>query len=365
MWILKILMNIARKPGSGKRVFVGVSGGVDSSVAALLLKLYGYDVTSVFIRTWQPDWIECTWRDERRDAMRVCSYLNIPFIELDLEHEYKTGVADYMISEYRKGRTPNPDVMCNREVKFGGFLRYAIEQGADYVATGHYAQNIDNELIKGNDIGKDQTYFLWTLTTEQLSHILFPVGHLPKKHVRTLAKLFGLPTAIKKDSQGICFIGDIDMKEFLKHYIDEIPGEVVNEKGEIIGSHNGVLFYTLGERHGFHITKKGTDDSPYYVIAKNVQQNQLIVSEHPEQNSINTNQSVSVSDVVLRIATHQNFKQKYQAQIRYHGEFKDCELIKNNNQYSVIFYDTDYTIAAGQSIVFYDNNICIGGGIVV
>jgi len=141
MWFFKILINIVKKPGSGKRVFVGVSGGVDSSVAALLLKLYGYDVTGVFIRTWQPDWIECTWRDERRDAMRVCAYINIPFIELNLEHEYKTGVADYMIAEYRKGRTPNPDVMCNREVKFGGFLRYAMEHRADYIATGHYAQN--------------------------------------------------------------------------------------------------------------------------------------------------------------------------------------------------------------------------------
>lgn len=364
MWFLKILINIIRKPGLGKRVFVGVSGGVDSSVAALILKLYGYDVSGVFIRTWQPDWIECTWRDERRDAMRVCAYIGIPFTELNLEHEYKTGVADYMITEYKKGRTPNPDVMCNREVKFGGFLRYAIDQGADYVATGHYAQNINNQLIKGNDITKDQSYFLWTLTTEQLSHALFPVGHLPKKYVRLLAKLFRLPTAVKKDSQGICFIGEIDMKEFLKHYIDEIPGNVVNEQGEVIGTHNGVLFYTLGERHGFHITKKGTNDHPYYVIGKNIDLNQLIVSDHLQQYSPDVLQTVSLRDVVFRYDIQNNLEKTYQAQIRYHGEFKDCHIVDNNGEYSVVFNNTDYTIAPGQSIVLYDNTICIGGGIV-
>lgn len=365
MWFFKILMNIIRKPGSGKQVFVGVSGGVDSSVAALLLKLYGYDVTGVFIRTWQPDWIECTWRDERRDAMRVCAYLGIPFIELDLEHEYKTGVADYMINEYRAGRTPNPDVMCNREVKFGGFLRYAMEQNADYVATGHYARNIDNKLAKGNDVSKDQSYFLWTLTHEQLKHILFPVGHLPKKQVRMLAEWFGLPTAIKKDSQGICFIGDIDMKEFLRHYIDEVPGNVVNEKGEIIGNHNGVLFYTLGERHGFHIAKKGIDDKPYYVIGKDVEHNKLIASEHPYKDNEKSPQTVVLRDVVLRMRSEGNFIKDCQAQIRYHGEFKNCKLINENNIYSVTFDHTDYTIAPGQSVVLYDNDICIGGGIVV
>ncbi len=160
MWLIRIIWNIITKPGRGRRVFVGVSGGVDSSVSALLLKLFGYDVTGVFIRTWQPDWIECTWRDERRDAMRVCAHLKIPFLELDLEQEYKTGVADYMIREYRAGRTPNPDIMCNREVKFGGFLKYAITNSVDFVATGHYATTDQKNLFKGRDISKDQSYFL-------------------------------------------------------------------------------------------------------------------------------------------------------------------------------------------------------------
>ncbi|MGB0925185.1 MAG: hypothetical protein ACPGTS_00575, partial [Minisyncoccia bacterium] len=178
-----------------KTVFVGVSGGVDSSVTAALLIDQGYHVVGVFIRTWQPDWIECTWRDERRDAIRVCAHLNIPFVELDLEHEYKTGVADYMIAEYRRGRTPNPDVMCNREVKFGGFLKWALAHGADYVATGHYVdrrvlKNGQVEMLRGNDDNKDQSYFLWTLEQSELQHILFPVGNIPKSHVRELASKY-------------------------------------------------------------------------------------------------------------------------------------------------------------------------------
>lgn len=269
-WLSKWL-----RPHPKKKVFVGVSGGVDSSVTAALLQDQGYDVVGVFIRTWQPDWIECTWLHERRDAMRVCAHLNIPFLELDLEQEYKQGVADYMIAEYRAGRTPNPDVMCNREVKFGGFLQWALKQGADYIATGHYARVIHREnesvLLQGKDLTKDQSYFLWTLTEEQLRHVLFPIGEFQKTQVRELAKKYHLPTAVKKDSQGICFIGEIDMKEFLKHYIDIHPGDVVNEQGEIIGYHQGALFHTLGERHGFTITKKGTQDAPYYVIAKDIQ----------------------------------------------------------------------------------------------
>ena len=198
----------------GKTVFVGVSGGVDSSVSAALLKDQGYSVVGVFIRTWQPDFIECTWRDERRDAMRVCAHLDIPFLECDAEDAYKNGVADYMIEEYKKGNTPNPDVMCNREVKFGVFWKFAKDHGADYIATGHYAVN-NNGLRKSPDASKDQSYFLWTLTQDDLIHVLFPVGHLDKKDVRKLAEKYKLPTATKKDSQGVCFLGPLDMKEFL------------------------------------------------------------------------------------------------------------------------------------------------------
>src|SRR3972149_2581934 len=200
-----------------KMVFVGLSGGVDSSVTAALLKEQGYEVVGVFIKTWQPDFIECTWPEERRDAMRVAAHLDIPFLTFDLEKEYKKEVGDYMVSEYRAGRTPNPDVMCNKEIKFGAFLQKALAMGADFVATGHYAEisQIRNvfSLKKSPDPSKDQSYFLWTLTQEQLAHILFPIGHFKKTEVRKLAKKFALPVAEKKDSQGICFLGDIDLKD--------------------------------------------------------------------------------------------------------------------------------------------------------
>ena len=214
------------KPHKAK-VFVGLSGGVDSAVSAAILQKAGYDIIGVYIKVWQPDWISCTWKDERRDAMRVAAYLGIPFVTLDLVKEYKEGVIDYMISEYSLGRTPNPDVMCNREVKFGGFWKWAKAHGADFVATGHYAQNIKDvttkkdsvktlggySLLAGEDKNKDQSYFLWTLNQKDLEHILFPVGHLEKIDVRKLATKFGLPNALKKDSQGLCFIGKVDIKE--------------------------------------------------------------------------------------------------------------------------------------------------------
>jgi len=360
MWFIKYLLNIVTKPGLGKRVFVGVSGGVDSSVSALLLKLYGYDVTGVFMRTWQPEWIECTWREERRDAMRVCAHLEIPFIELDLEKEYKQGVADYMIAEYKKGRTPNPDVMCNREVKFGGFLKWALENKADYIATGHYAQKNSNSLVKGIDPAKDQSYFLWTLTAEQLRHVLFPIGHIKKNIVRKLASWYKLPTAVKKDSQGICFIGEIDMKDFLKHYIDDQPGNVIDKSGAVIGHHDGVLMYTFGERHGFTITSKGTDDAPYYVVGKDIEKNNLIVSSSPEKKT--PLQEITLIDCVWRELLQDK---KYMVHIRYHGESKPCKVHRDgNNKYILTLDMSDNTIAPGQSMVLYDDSTCIGGGIV-
>lgn len=350
-------MNMADTTKKNKKVFVGLSGGVDSSVSAALLKDEGYNVTGVFIKVWQPDFIECTWKEDRLDAMRVASLLDIPCITLDLEKEYKQGVIDYMIDEYRSGRTPNPDVMCNKEVKFGAFLKWAITNGADYVATGHYAQIEDGVLKKSKDDNKDQTYFLWTLTKEQLSHVLFPVGHLTKPEVRTLAEKYNLPTQAKKDSQGLCFVGTIDIKTLLKNYIEEKRGDVVNEIGEIIGHHEGVTFYTIGERHGFVIDKKGTDDKPYFIIGKDVQKNTITVSHsapYKEQGGVICLEKINFVTSVKQGGI-------YEARARYRAPLGKVEVI---DEYTMKVIDGDITAVSGQSLVLYDKEFCIGGGII-
>lgn len=344
-------------------IFVGLSGGVDSAVSATLLKKSGYEVVGVFIKTWHPDFLECNEEDERRDAMRVAAHLDIPFLTFDLEDVYKKEVADYMIREYKAGRTPNPDVMCNKEVKFGAFLKKAIAMGADYVATGHYSQNKKNKLTKGVDITKDQSYFLWTLNQKQLSKIIFPIGHLKKTQVRTLAKKFKLPVAEKHDSQGICFLGAVDLKEFLKHYIKPKKGKVVNEKGEVIGHHEGAVFHTLGERHGFTITKKGPNDGAYYVVAKDIKKNILIVSQEQNYHSkVGADIRIENTNWISGIPTEDK---KYTAQIRYHGELLSCQIKIPRQGLGTIKFEKPILVAAGQSIVIYDKDICLGGGVVV
>ena len=363
-----------------KTVFVGISGGVDSAVSAALLKEQGYDVVGVFIRTWHPEFLECNEEEERRDAMRVAAHLDIPFLTFDLQDVYKKEVADYMIDEYKNGRTPNPDVMCNKEVKFGAFLKKAFAMGADYVATGHYAQAKKMMLFRGNDVTKDQSYFLWTLNKTQLSKILFPIGHLPKSEVRKLAKKFKLPVAEKKDSQGICFLGDIDLKEFLKHYIKEKRGKVLNENGEEIGYHDGVVFHTLGERRGFTIIKKSPNDRAFYVVGKDLKKNILIVSQ--DKNSFKKGLG-SAAARARGIFQQKNIRalfessfclslkntnwiitpkldKKYTAQVRYHGELLSCYVKKNQ-----IIFEKPTLVDAGQSVVVYDGDICLGGGVVV
>jgi tRNA-uridine 2-sulfurtransferase len=399
-----------------KVVFVGLSGGVDSAVSAALLKKQGFEVVGVFIKTWHPDFLVCNEEAEQRDAMRVAAHLDIPFLTFDFADVYKKEVADYMIREYKKGRTPNPDVMCNKEVKFGAFLKKALALGADFVATGHYTQTRQNSsifelpegpalvlegraqgrkngrilksLYKGIDPSKDQSYFLWTLNQKQLSKILFPVGNLKKTEVRKLAKKFNLPVAEKKDSQGICFLGAVDLKEFLKHYIKEKKGQVVNIAGEVIGYHDGAVFHTLGERHGFTITKKSPIDGAYYVVGKDVKKNILVVSQ--SKNSKNS-PAFALGDKRTgdpRLLNFLNFSiflentnwiskipepnKIYTAQIRYHGEFLPCRIkIFPRNKAEVIFQKlasnlpVKNLVAAGQSCVIYDKDICLGGGVVV
>ncbi len=386
-------------------IFVGLSGGVDSAVSAALLKKEGHEVVGVFIKTWHPDFLECNEEDERRDAMRVAAHLDIPFLTLDLEDVYKKEVADYMISEYRAGRTPNPDVMCNKEVKFGAFLKKALSMGADYVATGHYTRKTENSknsldgrfrpkggektknflrfsvLQKAVDPSKDQSYFLWTLNQNQLSKILFPIGHLKKTEVRKLAKKFKLPVAEKHDSQGICFLGAIDLKEFLKHYIKTKKGKVLNTEGEVIGHHDGAVFHTLGERHGFVITKKSPNDKAYYIVAKDIKKNILVVSQKNQKDTFSqslgdelrsttpskkhiSNFSVNIDNANWILDIPEENK-TYTAQIRYHGEFLFCKIKIKSKLGAEVIFEKPIMVASGQSIVVYDNDVCLGGGVVV
>ena len=357
------------KKERNKKVFVGLSGGVDSSVSAALLQEQGFDVTGVFIKVWQPDFLPCNWKQDRLDAMRVCAKLGISFLTLDLEKEYKEGVVDYMIAEYKAGRTPNPDVMCNRYVKFGGFFKWAMEQGADYVATGHYARvgknkKAETELFAGRDQNKDQSYFLWTLTQKELSRTLFPVGNIEKPEVRKLAKKFGLVTAEKKDSQGLCFVGKVDMKEFLKHYLNEKSGDVLNEKSEVIGSHEGAFFYTIGERHGFTVVKKTPHDGPYYVVAKNLEKNTITVSQK-EPGEILKNEKIITLSKTSWTRELPMVGKKYQARIRYRAPLESCTLEQVRVSHARFVFETaQNAVTPGQSLVLYDGDECLGGGII-
>ena len=327
-----------------KKVFVGVSGGVDSSVSLALLKEQGFDVTGVFLKVWYPDFMPCDWKNERLSAMRVCAKLQVPFITIDAEKEYKKEVVDYMIQEYRSGRVPNPDIFCNKYVKFGVFLKKALEMGADFVATGHYAikQEIGNdkeevikyELRESKDKEKDQSYFLYTLNQDQLKHILFPVGHLTKPEVRELAKKFELPTATKKDSQGLCFMGNIDIKEFLSHYIKPKSGKVLNESGKVIGVHEGVEFLTIGQRHGFTITEKGNEDSRMFITNKDLDKNTITISEKKE-NFDGKIKNFTIKNLHFISGNEMKLPYKTSVRIRYRQEKQTCSINKTDDLYNI------------------------------
>ena len=339
-------------------MFVGVSGGVDSSVAAYLLKKQGYDVHGVFVKTWSPEWLPCTWVAEKRDAMRVCAHLGIPFHFLDAEEEYKKGVAEYMIAEYRAGRTPNPDVLCNRVIKFGVMWKYARTHGASHVATGHYARVEDRRLLTGVDQSKDQSYFLWMLTREDLEHVLFPIGHLQKSEVRSIAEKAGLFTGEKKDSQGICFLGDVDMREFLGHYIEQKQGNVVTKDGRVVGVHEGVWFYTLGERHGFTITDSQLRQTPHYVVGKDIERNEIVVASSVAPDEVSRKRTVTLREFNLINDIETNAH--YLAQVRYHGKKYPVSILENNT----VVIEADDTIPLGQSLVIYKDDVLVGGGVI-
>ncbi|HBD24941.1 MAG: tRNA 2-thiouridine(34) synthase MnmA [Candidatus Zambryskibacteria bacterium RIFOXYD1_FULL_40_13] len=351
------------------KVFVGVSGGVDSSVALALLKKDGYDVTGVFLKVWHPDFLPCEWKEERRSAMRVCATMEVPFMTIDCETEYKKDVVDYMIREYSLGRVPNPDVFCNKYVKFGVFLKKALEMGADFIATGHYAQKYEHtnkyELKEGVDKNKDQSYFLYTLNQEQLQKVLFPIGHLTKPEVRKLALKFKLPTATKKDSQGLCFIGKVDMKDFLSHYIEIKRGDVLNTKNEVIGYHDGAMFYTIGQRHGFTITSKSNDGPRLFVISKDLEQNTIKVADkESDASEVYSVKELFLPEIHFISDTDITFPCKISARIRYRQEKQECTLEKKTDGFHILFNESQNGVPVGQSAVLYDGEVCLGGGVI-
>lgn len=355
------------------KVFVGMSGGVDSSVAALLLKKQGYDVTGVFIKSYNID--GCAERDAE-DARRVAEHIGIPFYVFDFEKEYKKKVVDYMIEGYKAGITPNPDVMCNREIKFGLFLKRAISMGADYVATGHYVRLLQKDgvywLAEAKDKNKDQSYFLWTLTQKELSHSIFPLGDLIKPKVRAIAKKAGLSTADKKDSQGVCFLGMFDVKDFLKKHIKVKRGSVVNGAGEIIGEHDGAELYTIGQRHGFRLNKKanakGSEETKaHYVAAKEIKSNIVVVAEGSENPALFRKEVRLVGlNLVLPIIKDT----KVMARVRYRQPLSEAILAVHGSKarptYRLVFKKPQKFVAEGQSAVFYKKGgLLAGGGIIV
>ncbi|MDE1988735.1 MAG: tRNA 2-thiouridine(34) synthase MnmA, partial [Patescibacteria group bacterium] len=275
------------------------------------------------------------------------------------------------ISEYKAGKTPNPDVNCNKYIKFGGFFDFAMKSGADFVATGHYARIEKNEetdtyeLLAGKDKSKDQSYFLWNLTQKHLSRTFFPVGNLLKTEVRKTARKFNLPVSEKKDSQGLCFIGKVDMKDFLKHYIPPKKGNVLNEEGEVVGWHEGAYFYTIGQRHGFTITKKSPEEKSYYIISKDISSNAITVSHNPLIQGISSSKKIIISGTNWTTGDPLDFSKKYKARIRYRAPLQVCriEAIKDDpSKFSVVFDSPQIAVSRGQSLVIYDGEHCVGGG---
>lgn len=340
-----------------KKVYVGMSGGVDSSLSAALLKEQGYDVTGVYMKNWTQDLpgFTCPWQQDFQDAKRVAVQLGIDFKVYDFESQYRQKVVDYMVAEYQAGRTPNPDIMCNQEVKFKLFLETALTDGADFIATGHYSRVKDGQLLTGLDAAKDQSYFLYRVTAAALQKSLMPIGDMRKTQVRAHAKKLGLYTATKKDSQGICFVGKVGIKEFLLNELGPQPkGPIVDQTGKQIGQHDGAIFYTIGQRHGLNIG----GGLPYYVSSKNVATNTIYVTSDLSDQQLWAKQ-VKLQDLHW-ISQPPVGGKTYQARLRYRGPLVEC-TIKDDQ---LLLGDEQRGLAAGQSAVLYDDELVLGGGII-
>jgi tRNA-specific 2-thiouridylase len=354
---------------SNTRVVVGMSGGVDSSVTALLLHQQGYEVIGVFMKNWDDtdEFGHCTAEADSEDVRRVCGQIGIPYYTVNFEKEYEDKVFSYFLDEYKKGRTPNPDVMCNREIKFGEFLKKALDLGAEYIATGHYARvetsNGSHQLLRGIDSNKDQSYFLHKLDQYQLSKAMFPIGHLPKPQVREIAMKAGLATAKKKDSTGVCFIGERNFKEFLSGYLPAKPGEMRTPEGEVKGQHDGLMYYTLGQRQGLGIGGSGNGE-PWFVVEKDLDKNILYVVQGADDPRL-FSEGLLASDVHWVNGREPADELRCTAKFRYRQPDQGVIVSKKSNgDYNIRFDQPQKAITPGQSVVFYEGETCLGGGVI-
>ena len=351
-------------------IIVGMSGGVDSSVTAKILKDQGYNVECVFMKNWEGDTENCNAEEDYKDALSVCDHLDIPLRSVNFSNEYWNKVFQHFIDEYAKGRTPNPDVLCNREVKFKAFLNYAFDLGAVKIATGHYAQinQLENEfeLLKGLDKNKDQSYFLYLLGQNELSKSLFPIGNIDKIKVRKLAEGSGLINYAKKDSTGVCFIGEQKFfKDFLKKYIPVKPGLIQTVDGKICGEHDGLMYYTMGQRKGLGIGGgHGFKEAPWFVADKDLDHNILIVAQGHNHPSL-FHKGLEADQIHWINETPTSSLENISAKIRYRQDDQSCKITElSKNSCKVIFKDPQFAITPGQSIVFYVDNKCLGGAII-
>lgn len=343
-----------------KRVYVGLSGGVDSSVAAALLKEQGFDVIGVYMKNWTKNipGFECPWKDDFTDAKRVAVQLGIQFKVFDFEKQYQEKVVQYMIDGFKLGITPNPDIMCNQEIKFKLFLDASLEDGADYIATGHYARTKNGRLLLAKDANKDQTYFLYRVSKKALQKTLFPIGDYTKDEVRAMATKLNLVTARKKESMGICFVGKVGIKEFLAQYVETVPGKIIDQFGRVIGEHDGALFYTIGQRHGLNVG----GGLPYYVIGKDMNKNEVYVTSNIDDAAL-WQQSCTLSSVHWTDDTPEK-PNKLQVRTRHRAALEHCVIELKDNLVEVNFDNQIRALTPGQSAVLYDGQKVLGGGII-